>query len=75
MRYGYYTNGFRFNSHLADFRFVFFLYFFSGLLVRVTVGLGQVFQGVLGTLSRSLELKIGPLESEKLSHYKSILGT
>jgi len=31
MRYGYYANGFRFDSHLADFHFVFFLYFFSGL--------------------------------------------
>jgi len=25
MRYSYYANGFRFDSHLADFRFVFFL--------------------------------------------------
>jgi len=31
MRYGYYANGFQFDCHLADFRFVFFLYFFSGL--------------------------------------------
>ena len=31
MRYDCYANGFRFDSHLADFRFVFFLYFFSGL--------------------------------------------
>jgi len=31
MRYGCYVNGFRFDSHLVDFRFIFFLYFFSGL--------------------------------------------
>jgi len=33
MHYDYHANGFRFDSHLADFRwgFVFFLYIFSGL--------------------------------------------
>ena len=30
-RYSYYANGFRFDSHLADFCVVCFLYFFSGL--------------------------------------------
>jgi len=36
MRYAY---GFWFESHLADFRFVFFLYFFLGLRSRVSVRL------------------------------------
>jgi len=27
MRYGYYANGFQFDSHLADFVFVFFYFF------------------------------------------------
>jgi len=42
MRFGYYANGFRFESHLADFRFVFFYLHFSGLDVslRVSVKLG-----------------------------------
>jgi len=31
MRYACYVNGFWFDSHLADFRFVFFFTFFSGL--------------------------------------------
>jgi len=30
--YGCYANGFRFDSHLADFRFVFFLCLFQALL-------------------------------------------
>ena len=30
--YGCYANGFRFDSHLADFHFVFFLYFFQAPL-------------------------------------------
>jgi len=29
MRYGHYANGFRFESHLADFGFVFFFTFFQ----------------------------------------------
>jgi len=29
MRYGYYANGFQFDCHLADFRFVFFFTFFQ----------------------------------------------
>ena len=42
MRYSYYANGFWFDSHLADFGFVFFLSFFSGLrvILGVSVRLG-----------------------------------
>jgi len=40
MRYAFYAYGFRFGSHLADFRFVFFLstfvLFFSLLFFRLT---------------------------------------
>jgi len=49
MRFGCYTleygNGFQFNSHLVDFPFVFFLYFFSALMLhlRVSLRLGQGF--------------------------------
>jgi len=35
LRYSWYANGFRFDSHLADLTF-FFLYFFSGLRVTFT---------------------------------------
>jgi len=31
MCYAFYAYGFQFKSHLVHFRFVFFLYFFSGL--------------------------------------------
>jgi len=41
MRYSY-ANGFRFDSHLADFAFVCFLYFF--------LGLGVTFRGVSSDL-------------------------
>jgi len=44
MRYGCYANGFRFDSHLADFRF-FSLLFSSlrvNLQVSVRLGLGRV---------------------------------
>jgi len=40
--YGCYANGFRFDSHLADFRFVFFLCFF---LVFSRLHLGVTFRG------------------------------
>jgi len=43
MHYDFYANGFRFDSQLADFRFVFFLYFFQAQVLRlgVSVKLGQ----------------------------------
>ena len=34
MHYGCYVNGFQFDSQLADFRFLFFLYFYSDLGVK-----------------------------------------
>jgi len=42
MRYGCYGNGFRFDSHLADFHFLFFFIFFQAyvLYLRVSVRLG-----------------------------------
>jgi len=44
MHYGYYANGFWFNSHLADLHFS-FLYFFQAYVLRLEVsvplGLGQ----------------------------------
>jgi len=41
MRYGYYANGFRFDSHLANFSF-FFLYSFSGLIIIMLPSRGRV---------------------------------
>jgi len=53
MRYGYCANGFRFDSHLADFRFVlFFFTFFQaykiplGVSVRLGLRLGLGFNAI-----------------------------
>jgi len=55
MRFGCYANGFRFNSHLANFPLVFFFIFFRlkvlclgvsvrlGLRLRLRLGLGFIF--------------------------------
>jgi len=37
MRYGCYANAFRFNSHLADYPFVGFLYFFKVYVLHLGV--------------------------------------
>jgi len=57
MRYGCYADGFRFDSHLADFRFVFFFTFFQAWVLRLGVsvrlglrlglGLGFIFYVLL----------------------------
>ena len=38
MRYGYYANYFRFDSHLADFRFDFFFIFLQAEVLRLIRG-------------------------------------
>jgi len=51
MRYGHYANGFRFDSHLADFRFIFLLHFFSGL--------GVTFRPLGVSVRLGLQLRLG----------------